>query len=89
MIIFEDIQDVEDWLEPLDYLGLWQAVAPYGVFADADRAHCDVLIANGEVPQATILEGLKVLARVAMTERFGLEHRIYAPVDAQYLKTTH
>ncbi len=89
MFVFEDIQDVEHWLEPMDYLGLWRAVAPYGVFDDADRDHCDGLIASSAVPPETILAGLKAMARIELTIRFDLSYRIYEPVDAQYVRMTH
>lgn len=89
MTIFEDIQDVEEWLAPIDYVTLWEAAEPYEVFSDADRDRCDGLIARGEVRQDTILTGLKTMTRLALTERFGLKDRLYDPVDRQYLMTTH
>lgn len=89
MVIFEDISDVEDWLEPMDYVALWEAVEPFEVFTDADRDHCDALIAAGKVRQDAVLVGLKTMARVSLTIRFDLTDRIYEPVDRQYLMTTH
>ena len=89
MIVFEDIQDIRDWLQPMDYTALWQAAAPYQVFAEDDREHFDGLIIQGEVPQDTILECLKTSVRLALTEQFGLQERMYEPVTAQYLRTTH
>lgn len=89
MVIFEDIQDVEEWLTPLRYVAFWEAVAPYEIFPEGERERCDDLIASDEVGQALILECLKGMARIALTERFGLRHRVIEPVDAQYLSSTH
>ncbi|MEM8821057.1 MAG: hypothetical protein AAGE90_16265 [Pseudomonadota bacterium] len=88
-MIFEDIQDVEDWLAPLDYVTLWEAAEAHGVFTEADRAHCDALIADGEVRQDAVLVGLKTMMRLELTRRFRLEDRVYAPVHGQYPTTTH
>lgn len=89
MTIFEDIQDVNDWLDPLDYALFWEATEPWGIFGDEDRAHCDRTIANGIAPEETVLYCLKAMARVALTERFDLGSRFYEPVDAQYVRMTH
>lgn len=78
MVVFEDIEDLRDWLEPLDYIAFWEVVAPYHL-ALQDRDHCDGLIASGKVPQDVILAGLKALARMELEQAFGLKHRIYAP----------
>ncbi|MEM1410209.1 MAG: hypothetical protein AAGG79_05625 [Pseudomonadota bacterium] len=88
MVAFEDIDDVVAWLEPLDYVAFWDAVAPWTIFPDGDREHCDQVIANG-VSQEIVLYSLKAMARLALTERFDLKHRVYEPVDRQYLMTTH
>jgi len=78
MVIFEDIQDVKEWLEPLDYLGFWDAVAPYDLTLQ-DRDHCDDLIASGEVDASLILQVLKGLAEMELTRAFGLKWRTYHP----------
>ncbi len=79
MVVFEDLQDVEEWLAPLDYIGFWEAVEPYRL-ALQDRDHCDGLIASGKVPQDLVLCGLKALARMELRQAFDLKHRIYAPL---------
>ncbi|MEM7746414.1 MAG: hypothetical protein AAF409_22195 [Pseudomonadota bacterium] len=89
MVVFEDIQDIEEWLAPLGYVALWEATAPWEVFSEDDRDHCDGLIAAGKVAQDAILFGLKAMVRLELTARFGLKDRIYDPVDRQYLLTTH
>lgn len=78
MVIFEDVQDVTEWLEPLDYIAFWDAVEPYNLTLQ-DRDHCDGLIAGGTVDQGLILSVLKTLARHELRVLFGLGHRIYAP----------
>ena len=88
MIAFEDIQDVEDWLEPLDYLGFWEAVAPYTLILQ-DRDHCDDLISSGEVDADVILYCLKAMARRELTRMFDLKHRIHEPANAKYLTSVH
>ncbi|CUI01866.1 hypothetical protein PHA8399_04015 [Leisingera aquaemixtae] len=88
-MIFEDIQDVEEWLAPLDYVTFWDAVAPYEVFDDRERDHCGALIAGGRVKQSLVLDGLKIAARLALTKKFGLTERIPEPAVAPYLKSVH
>lgn len=78
MIVFEDIQDVRVWLEPLDYVAFWEAVEPYRLVLQ-DRDHCDDLIASGAVEQSLILEVLKGLAAVELAEAFGLPLKAHQP----------
>ncbi|PHR55172.1 MAG: hypothetical protein COA47_14340 [Robiginitomaculum sp.] len=78
MSIFNDIEDVQDWLEPMDYLGFWHAVAPYDLILQ-DRDHCDTQIATGEVTQETVLCVLKGFARIELTQRLGLKRRPVTP----------
>jgi len=88
MGIFEDIQDVEEWLMPLEYIAFWDAVAPYCLSLQ-DRDHCDGLIASGKVPADLILSGLKYMAVMELRAAFNLKDRIYEPTVAKYLTTTH
>ena len=88
MVVFEDIQDVEEWLEPLDYIAFWDAIAPYYLTLQ-DRDHCDGLIASGKVGADLILSGLKGLAMMELRVAFGLKDRIYTPAVARYLTTVH
>ena len=84
MVVFQDIQDVIEWLEPLDYVSFWEAVAPYNLILQ-DRDHCDGLIARGEVKPGLILEGLKYMAEAELTDAFGLSDRFYHP----YVSSMH
>lgn len=88
MVVFEDIQNVEEWLEPLDYIEFWDAVSPYYLRLQ-DRDHCDGLIANGKVSASLILSGLKGLAVMELRVAFGLKDRIYTPTSAKYLTSIH
>ena len=89
MFVFEDIQDIEDWLEPLDLDDFWEAVTPWNVFSDDERAHHDQVLTKGEVDPVTVLACLKGMARIELTARLGLKDRIYMPPDAQYVGRVH
>ena len=78
MVVFEDIQDVEEWLEPLNYVAFWDAVEPYFLTLQ-DREHCDGLIAGAEVAADMILNVLKGLAVMELRVAFGLKDRVYHP----------
>lgn len=88
MIVFEDIQDVEEWLDPLDYVTFWEAVAPWGL-ALQDRDHCDDQIARGIVPQALVLDVLKHMAVMELRRKLGLKPRITQPLAAETLAKVH
>lgn len=87
-MIFQDIQDLEDWLRPLDYVQFWHAVEPYR-FSMQERDHCDELIAGGKVDPALILSGLKFMAVLELSASLNLKNRIREPVTAQYLTNIH
>ena len=89
MVVFQDIEEVEEWLAPMDYVALWEAVAPYNVFTIAERDHCDGLIARGIVPQETILTGLKGMALTKLRDAFGLQHRRYDTHASQGIASLH
>lgn len=89
MVIFQDIQEVEEWLSPMSYLELWQAVAPYPVFTDEDRAHCDGLISSGKVHEHLILKVLKGMARNALRDGLGLDHRRHHIPAHDAIKSLH
>lgn len=89
MVVFEDIQDVVEWLDDLGYVELWEAVQPYRILGLADRDHCDGLISRGTVQQDLILSCLKGLVRMELTQRMGLRDRIHDPLAAESLHSTH
>lgn len=88
MVEFEDIQDVEEWLAPLDYIDFWSAIAPYRLGLD-DRPFCDGLIAGGNMTEDKLLDTLKALAVMELTAIFDLRDRIRVPLAAQYLTSVH
>lgn len=88
MIAFQDIQDVEEWLKPLDYIAFWEAVAPYNLGLQ-DRDHCDGLIAGGKVKTELVLEVLKIMAVMELRVAFNLKDRIAEPPVAKYLMSIH
>jgi hypothetical protein len=75
---FKNIDEVKQWLEPMDYQGFWLAIAPYNLVVQ-DRDHCDQQIAEGIVTQETALAVLKGLARVELTNRHNLEWKPATP----------
>ena len=89
MVVFEDIQDVEEWLEPLSYEAYWEAIAFWNIYAGADRAHFDGLLASGVTTANTMLTCLKAEVRLTLTDRFGLKDRCFEPADAKFLRRVH
>lgn len=89
MIVFEDIQDIRDWLDPLDYTAFWEAIASWNIYTLADRTHFDGLLANGVTDVDTMLTCLKAEVHLNLTDRFGLEERCFEPPDAKYLHRVH
>jgi len=88
MVVFQDIQDVEEWLEPLDYFAFWEAIAPYRLGVD-DREHCDGLISSGKMQQASLLGTLKWMAMMELRMKFGLKDRVAIPLSARYAGSVH
>lgn len=88
MEIFEDIDDVRDWLEVMDYETFWRETEPFQIETQP-RWHCDALIASGEVSEELILDCLKMMARIELTEMLGLPPRIHEPMAARTLTEIH
>lgn len=78
MMKFKTIEDVDDWLEPMDYPGFWYAIEPYDLVLQP-RDHCDRQITDEEIDEATVLEVLKYMARLELTQRLGLHRRMPTP----------
>lgn len=89
MVVFEDIQDVEEWLAPLGFDAFWEAVDPWNIYAGADRPHFDEILAKGVTDLDTMLTCLKAEVRMELTARFGLKERYIVSTDAQYLRRVH
>lgn len=75
---FRYVEDIIDWLDPMDYPGFWAAIAPYDLELQP-RDHCDAEIASGAADEATVLDCLKYMARMELRERLGLDWRPVAP----------
>ena len=72
--MFNDMEDVEEWLAPLGYAAFWDAAE--GLELDLEpKASCDAQIASGSIDEATVLRVLKGLARLELVERFRLPAR--------------
>lgn len=89
MVVFQDIEDVREWLDPLKYVAFWEVVAPYNLFSMEERDHCDGLIMSATVCQETILYCLKSMARNHLTAMFALKHRTHETWSSQSLKSLH
>jgi len=88
MVIFQDIQDLEEWLKPMSYVQFWEAVAPYR-FSMQERDHCDSIIAAGEVDPELVLSGLKFMAVMELSQSLSLKDRVHEPVAALYIRSIH
>ena len=75
---FKHIDDVVAWLEPMDYEGSWYAVEPYDLVLQP-RDHCDDQISKGLVDKETVLDVLKNMVRLELTERHGLHWKEPTP----------
>ncbi|MEM1363693.1 MAG: hypothetical protein AAGF94_18655 [Pseudomonadota bacterium] len=69
---FQTYDDVRDWLAPLGYEAFWSAIAPYGLFGDGDRVHCDRTLAEGIADMPTVLNVIKGMAVWRMVETYDL-----------------
>lgn len=75
MHIFEDQQELKEWLDTLDYDGFWKAVDPNGLEVD-QKANCDASIANG-VDRDVILTCIKARKRLEIVKAQNLKPRYY------------
>ena len=71
-------EDVEQWLEPMDYRGFWVAVAPYDLVLQR-REHCDQMLASGELEMDTAMDVLKNMALIELCEKFELVRKPIPP----------
>lgn len=78
MMNFDDWEDVDEWLKPLDYESFWNEVRPFSLDLQSKRS-CDEQIASGSIDEATVLDVLKFMARLELTQRYRLQHRDAAP----------
>ena len=70
---FSYINDIEDWLEPMDYETFWEEIRPYCLVM-LPREKCDADIESG-VDEETVLYVLKNFARLELASILKLEWR--------------
>lgn len=75
---FKDLDEIEEWVAPMDYQGFWFAVAPFDLVLQ-DRAHCDGQIKSGEVDEALVLSVLKTMVRMEIGKQQNLHWRAPTP----------
>ena len=78
MYPFDDMEDVEEWLKPLDYNSFWEEIAPFEL-ALQTRESCDAQITSGSIDEPTVLYVLKGMARQELVERYRLKPRDLMP----------
>ena len=76
--MFNDMEDVEEWLAPLDYETFWREAAPLDLALEPKES-CDAQIASGSIDEGTVLYVLKGLARLELVERYALLPRDRMP----------
>jgi len=75
---FKTIDDVVKWLEPMDYQGFWAATAPHELVLQP-RDHYDSQIASGVIDLETVLDVLKSMARLELTQKHDLHWKMPTP----------
>lgn len=75
---FRYIEDVSEWLEPMNYIAFWYAVAPYNLELQP-RDHCDDQIASGAAELDDVLAVLKYMARDEIAAKQGLKRKPVTP----------
>jgi hypothetical protein len=75
---FRTIDDVEAWLEPMNYEQFWREIRPYCLVLEY-RSVCDVQIATGKAARRDVLIGLKMMACHELTRRHRLRRRPATP----------
>jgi hypothetical protein len=70
--MFNFIDDIEDWLEPMDYETFWTEIKTFCLIL-MPREKCDADIADGAVTEEGALNVLKTLARIELTRILKLQ----------------
>ena len=77
---FSFINDIVDWLEPMDYETFWEEIRPFCLIM-LPREKCDTDIAAGDVDEETVLHVMKNLARAELASILKLEWRVDWPEE--------
>ena len=72
---FEDQQELEDWLDTLDYEAFWQAIDPNNL-NPGFKNDCDISVARG-VDKTVILKCIKAKKRIEIVKEQNLKPRYY------------
>lgn len=78
-MVFDDEDELEEWLAALDYEGFWKAIVCFPELQLEERAAFDALIAEGHGTEAEILDSLKIIAQITIAEARDLLPRIIEP----------
>ena len=77
LIRFKTINDVENWLDPMDYDGFWHALAHLGLDI-SEKSHCDEQIKSG-ANKDTVLNVMKAFTRIEFTQSLKLKRKPLTP----------
>ena len=79
MMRFKDIDEIVEWLEPMDYETFWKEISPFGLIM-FPREKCDADIASEATDEETVLYVMKNFARMELASILKLEWRIDVPM---------
>lgn len=79
MLIFEDEDELEEWLAGLDYDAFWKAIEAMPYVNIEERSAFDAQIARGVASEAEALDGLKAFAQIVIAEAQDLLPRFIEP----------
>lgn len=71
---FKDIDDIVEWLEPMDYETFWKEIKPFGLIIFS-REKCDGDIASGATDEETVLYVMKNFVRMELAFILRLKWR--------------
>lgn len=76
--MFKTCNEVERWLDPLDYQSFWEEISPFRLTLQP-RDHCDDQITCGLVSDEVVLDVLKTMARIELQAIFNLSWKSAVP----------
>jgi len=77
--MFEDEDELEEWLEGLDWDAFWKAVVSFPELDLDGRRNFEALIEQGHGTQNEILESLKIIAQITIAQAQDLLPRFIDP----------
>lgn len=82
MTIFKSVEDVVEWLEPMEWEEFWETIHALSIPPLNTKENCEAQIARGEVTADLILECSKGHVRMEMTRILKLQHRsVLEPIE--------